>query len=84
MAVENETPPLIKSDVCEQPVVKVDPVPEEPTDDNEEDELQMDTTETIDESLKLTEAPEIEEVADKHDQGHEKSRYVFIQCYNNE
>ncbi|XP_046645566.1 apoptotic chromatin condensation inducer in the nucleus-like isoform X2 [Daphnia pulicaria] len=74
MAVENETPPLIKSDVCEQPVVKVDPVPEEqPTDDNEEDELQMDTTETIDESLKLTEAPEAEEVADNRDQGREKS-----------
>jgi hypothetical protein len=75
MAVENETPPLIKSDVCEQPVVKVDPVPEEqPTDDNEEDELQMDTTETIDESMKLTEAPEAEEVADNRDQGREKSR----------
>jgi hypothetical protein len=75
MAVENETPPLIKSDVCEQPVVKVDQVPEEqPTDDNEEDELQMDTTETIDESLKLAEAPDTEEVADNHDQEHEKSR----------
>ena len=74
MAVENETPPLIKSDVCEQHV-KVDPVPEEqPTDDNEEDELQMDTTETIDESLKLTEAPLTEDVADNHDHVRGKSR----------
>ena len=72
MAVENETPPLIKSDVCEQPVLKVDPIPEQPTDDNEEDELQMDTTETIDESLKLSEAPEGEECVESHEHG--KSR----------
>nr|SVE90820.1 EOG090X0F73 [Daphnia sinensis] len=88
MAVENESPSLIKSDACEEPVTKVDAVAEEqptedskvdavaeeqPTEDNEEDELQMDTTEIIDDSLKLT-APETEDVADNCDQRHTKSR----------
>nr|SVE76067.1 EOG090X0F73 [Daphnia hispanica] len=73
MAVENESPSLIKSDVCEEPVAKVDAVSEEQsTEDNEEDELQMDTTEVIDESLKLT-APETEDVADNCEQRHRKS-----------
>ncbi|XP_032783764.2 apoptotic chromatin condensation inducer in the nucleus isoform X3 [Daphnia magna] len=73
MAVENESPSLIKSDVCEEPVAKVEEVSEEqPTEDNEEDELQMDTTEIIDDSLKLT-APETEDVADNCEQRHRKS-----------
>lgn len=74
MAVENESPSLIKSDVCEEPFAKVEEVSEEqPTEDNEEDELQMDTTEIIDDSLKLT-APETEDVADNCEQRHRKSR----------
>nr|SVE71356.1 EOG090X0F73 [Daphnia similis]SVE71988.1 EOG090X0F73 [Daphnia similis] len=73
MAVENESPSLIKSDVCEEPVAKVDEVSEEqPTEDNEEDELQMDTTEIIDDSLKLT-APETEDVADNFEHRDRKS-----------
>nr|SVE74868.1 EOG090X0F73 [Daphnia carinata] len=73
MAVENESPSLIKSDACEEPIAKVDAVDEEqPTEDNEEDELQMDTTEIIDDSLKLT-APETEDVADSCEQRHRKS-----------
>nr|SVE74488.1 EOG090X0F73 [Daphnia barbata] len=73
MAVENESPSLIKSDVCEQPAAKADTVSEEQTpEDNEEDELQMDTTEIIDDSLKLT-APETEDVPDNSEQIHRKS-----------
>nr|SVE73866.1 EOG090X0F73 [Daphnia atkinsoni] len=79
MAVENESPSLIKSDVCEEPVTKVEAVSEDqpsedqPSEDNEEDELQMDTTEIIDDSLKLT-APETEDVADNCEQRDRKSR----------
>ncbi|XP_059351795.1 apoptotic chromatin condensation inducer in the nucleus-like isoform X2 [Daphnia carinata] len=73
MAVENESPSLIKSDACEEPVTKVDAGAEEqPTEENEEDELQMDTTETIDDSLKLT-AGESEDVADNCEQRNRKS-----------
>lgn len=74
MAVENESPSLIKSDVCEEPVTKVEAVSEEQqTEDNEEDELQMDTTEIIDDSLKLA-APETEDVAVNCEQRDRKSR----------
>ncbi len=76
MAIDNERPPLSKSEVSENPVAKIGTVSQEeqPTEENEEDELQMDTTETIDDSLKLT-AGESEDVADNNEQQrHDRSR----------
>lgn len=56
MAVDNERPPLDQSDVPDKPTSKVEELNQtvEPTEDNDEDELQINTTEVIDESLKLT------------------------------
>ena len=65
MAIDNERPPLSKSETSENPVAKIETISqEEPTEDNEEDELQMATTETLDDTLKLT-AGESESVADE-------------------
>lgn len=65
MAVDNERPPLVQSDVPDKPTSKVEELNQtvEPTEDNDEDELQINTTEVIDESLKLT-AGDAEDTAD--------------------
>nr|CAG4637407.1 EOG090X0F73 [Ceriodaphnia reticulata]SVE73238.1 EOG090X0F73 [Ceriodaphnia reticulata] len=69
MAIDNERPPLSKSEVSENPIAKIETVSgeEQPTEETEEDELQMDTTETIDDSLKLTVGENVD-VADNSEQ----------------
>lgn len=69
MAIDNERPPVVKSDVPDQPLFKAEQPTQEsqPTEDNEEDELQMDTTEIIDDSLKLT-TGETEDAAENSEQ----------------
>nr|CAG4649742.1 EOG090X0F73 [Scapholeberis mucronata]SVE93926.1 EOG090X0F73 [Scapholeberis mucronata] len=77
MAVDNERPPLDQSDVPDKPITKVEQVSQpEPADENDEDELQMDTTEVIDDSLKLTvgDAEEMNENSENEMQTKSRSR----------
>nr|CAG4646626.1 EOG090X0F73 [Macrothrix elegans] len=74
MAVDNERPPLAKSDVEDKPVAKVElPQETQQSEDNEEDTLQMDSNETIDDSLKLTPG-EGDDVAEKEEVVNENPR----------
>lgn len=76
MAVDNERPPLVKSDVPDKPLFKAEQPSQDSqaSEDNEEDELQMDTTEIIDDSLKLTSGENEDRAENDEQERNERSR----------
>ena len=80
MAVENESPALITPEVLDKQIVKPEPIPQEvqPAEDNEEDELQMDTTEVMEDTLKVG-GGETDDNTDASEHQTRISRYLHLE-----
>merc|ERR1712071_474711 len=73
MAAESETSSLLKPAIAKLPVNKVNPVEDVQEGEEEEDELQMESGETIDDSLKLN-CTDMDDSRDQENQSRDNKR----------